>query len=358
MKILQLVYSLSSGGAERFVVDLSNRLAQNNDDEVVLVTILDDSNPLWNHYREDVSPKVRFLNLHCNRGLSLKSILHVFRVIKHEKVDIVHIHCNLIMLYLPALFLHSSKYVHTLHNLAAYCLGWQCLKGVNRWLYKNRVQPITISSVCDKSFRVLYGLETSCCIINGREAVKVDYSFKLDIALNRKYPIFIHVARCAPQKNQHRLFSAFERLSSEGIGYELLCLGSNYGEYAELYGNHAHIHILGEKKNVGDYMRQADYFILSSDYEGLPLTLLEAMSLGLTPISTPAGGVVDVIRDGENGYITSSFDDDEFYCKVKDIIVNRKKISPDTIRTEYETMYSMHSCAQRYHSVYRSLLEN
>ena len=54
MKILQLTYSLSSGGGERFVVDLCNRLAQNDQNEVVLVTVLDDSNPFWMHYRQDL----------------------------------------------------------------------------------------------------------------------------------------------------------------------------------------------------------------------------------------------------------------------------------------------------------------
>lgn len=353
MKILQLIFALSSGGAERFVVDLSNRLAQNKDDEVVLVTIMDDLNPLWTYYKRDLSSNVRFINLHCHRGLSLKSIVRIFKVIKREKADIVHAHCNLIMLYLPAFLLRSCGYVHTLHNLAEYCLPWRCLRGVNRWLYKNRVQAITISHECDKSFKKLYALDTSICIINGREPIKIDGSSK--IKLNRNYPVFIHVARCATQKNQTRLFKTFERLSSDGFEYELLCLGRDYGEYMERYKNHPQIHVLGEKMNVGDYMENADYFILSSDYEGLPLTLLEAMSIGLTPISTPAGGVVDVIRDGENGYITSSFDDDEFYYKVKDIIVNRRKISPDSIRREFDLLYSMELCTKKYHTVYQRI---
>lgn len=355
MKILQLIYSLSSGGAERFVVDLSNRLAQNNDDEVVLVTILDESNPQWTYYLGDLSSKVRFVNLNCRRGLSLKSIFRIFKVIMHEKADVVHIHCNLIFLYLPTLLLRRSKYVHTLHSLAVYCLGWRGFRGMNCWLYKTRVQPVTISNECDKSFRELYALDTSICIINGREPVKIDDSFKMEVTLNRTCPVFIHVARCSPEKNQPRLFRIFERLLSDGLGYELLCLGSNYGEYAEKYKNHPQIHVLGEKKNVGDYMRQADYFILSSDYEGLPLTLLEAMSLGLTPISTPAGGVVDVIRDGENGYIAQSFDDEDFYRKVRDIIVNRKIISPELIRHEFESLYSMELCAEKYHSLYQRI---
>ena len=54
MKILQLSYALSSGGAERFVVDLSNRLAENPQNEVVLLTNDDDRNHKNENYLGDV----------------------------------------------------------------------------------------------------------------------------------------------------------------------------------------------------------------------------------------------------------------------------------------------------------------
>ena len=135
-----------------------------------------------------------------------------------------------------------------------------------------------------------------------------------------------------------------------------MCLGHGYDEYAEYYRRHPQIHIIGERNNVGDYMSLADYFVLSSDFEGLPLTLLEAMSIGITPISTPAGGVVDVIKDGVNGYITKGFDDDEFYKKIKTVIETKGVISPNVIRCDYIENYSMQTCAEKYYFVYRQIL--
>ena len=356
MKILHLTYSLSSGGGERFVVDLCNRLAQNDQNEVVLVTVLDDSNPFWMHYRQDLSNKVRFISLHCRKGVSFKSIWKVYRIIAREKADVVHAHCNLIMLYIPAIFCRESKFVHTLHNIASYCLGAMYRRPINRWLYNKKVKPVTISDECDKSFDALYGLNTSICIINGREPLVVNPSFKPDVILQQDYPVFIHVARCTPQKNQPRLFRAFDRLYTDGVKFELMCLGYGYDEYAEYYKGHTQIHIVGERKNVGDYMNLADYFVLSSDFEGLPLTLLEAMSIGITPISTPAGGVVDVIKDGVNGYMTKGFDDDEFYQKIKTVIEMKGALSPDVIRRDYRVNYSMQNCAEKYYLLYKQLL--
>lgn len=66
---------------------------------------------------------------------------------------------------------------------------------------------------------------------------------------------------------------------------------------------------------------------MSSKMEGLPISLLEAMSLGVIPVSTPAGGVCDVIRNGENGYISSSHTPEDFYRIVKDAIANIGNVS-------------------------------
>lgn len=353
MKILQIIYSLSSGGGERFVVDLSNRLADVAGNEVVLLTVCDSNIPKMVHYLPDLSKKVRFENLHKPKGLSLGSMFGVYSFIKKEEPDVVHLHSNMMLCYPTFLLYRKCKYIHTLHSVATYCAGNKVCKEINSLFYKKRVQPITISSICQKSYIDLYGSTEAIQITNGREALIPSDTLPSDVHLVEGKPVFIHVARCAPVKNQPRLFRAFDRLYSEGESFELLCLGSNYDEYIAKYNNHPQIHILGEKRNVADYMALADYFVLSSNFEGLPLTLLEAMSLGVTPVSTPAGGVADVIRDGENGYMTNGFEDEEYYQKIKQAIHERGRFSKEKIKQEYEDNYSMKVCLEKYLRVYQ-----
>lgn len=358
MKILELSYSLSSGGGERFVVDLCNRLAENDENEVVLLTTDDDSIPKNVHYLGDLSPKVRFVNLHCPSGLHPKSFWRVYKTIKKEQPDIVHAHCGLMLIYLPALFIKNVRYVHTLHNLARVCLRYGWCKPINKKLYAKRIQPITISDTCQQSYTELYGIENAVCITNGREPSRPsDVKPEDTDFLKNDAPVFIHVARCAAQKNQPRLFRAFDRLQSEGTKFQLIVLGSNYeSKWMPRYKDNPRIHILGERKNVADYMALADFFVLSSDFEGLPLTLLEAMSLGVIPICTPAGGIADVIEDGCNGYMTKTFDDDEFYRKIEQAIREKGRLNRTGIRREYELHYSMETCADKYYKIYRRLL--
>ena len=357
MKILQIAYSLSSGGGERFVVDLCNRLAENTKNKVTLLITNDERIPKNAHYLGELSTNVRFISLRCHSGLCFQAFRKVYKTIKEEKPDIVHANCNLLLLCLPSLFLRKAKYFQTLHNVAQACVQKQWLKGIYHWFYNHRIQPVIISKTCQQSYIDFYGDNQAICITNGRESLVPSGNIPKDVIFLKEEhdPIFIHIARCAAQKNQNRLFKAFERLQEEGIKYHLIVLGSGYeNKWIPYFKNNPQIHVLGEKKNIADYMALADFFVLSSDYEGLPLTLLEAMSLGVAPVCTPAGGIVDVIEEGKNGYLVSSFNDEDFYQKIKYALNDKGKLTKDSIRRAYEANYSMKVCTQKYYEAYQN----
>lgn len=363
MKILQLALSLGAGGAERIAVSLCNRFSANADNEVILVSILDDSVPRNIHYLKDLSPNVRFVNLHCKTGLQIKAIWRVYRTIKRERPDVVHCHTHPMLLLFPTLFLHRVGYVHTIHNMSEKIVarsGFIKRMTMNYLFRQDKVRPITISEACHQSYHKSFRINNDICISNGSEPLAITEdveSVKREIERIKNSPdtiVFIHVARHNPQKNHDKLFRTFLRLEDEGERCILIVLGEHYDSWKEILKDSKSIFLLGAKKNVGDYMAQADFFVLSSDYEGLPMTLLEAMSMGVTPISTPAGGVVDVIKDGVNGYMTNGFDDDEFYQKVKYAIKERNSISRDDIVTDYQKHYSMEVCAKNYYNLYIS----
>ncbi len=353
MRIVELSYSLASGGGERFVVDLSNKLAENPDNEVVLLVTNTDKVSKFMHYKDSVSKNVKLVSLGCDSGQQMKSFWKVLRYIQKNKPDIVHAHCSSLLLFLPALFARETKYVHTLHNLAQKCLKGNWHKVLNKFFYRSLIQPVTISPTCYKSYIGLYGKGSVVNVTNGREPVPVSKGIKKDSAV----PTFVHVARCASQKNQGLLFRTMKRLYDDGYNFKLMVLGAGFesSEYMQ-YDALPYINIIGESKQVGDYMAQADFFILSSVFEGLPLTLLEAMSVGCIPVSTPAGGVVDVVCNRKNGFISKDFSDDAFYQTVKEALENLDKINRQDIIREYNENYSMDVCANKYYEVYKHIL--
>lgn len=362
MRILQIMYSLSPGGGERFIVDMCNELAKNKENEVYLLTI-NANTEQSRHYLPTLSKDVTFKNIGAPTGLCFKGIVGVYKAIKEIKPDMVHAHCTPVLIYLPSLIYKKAKYIHTIHNLANKILSFKWLRGFQGWLFKKHIQPITISNICQESYKGFYKQDNAICITNGRAALEktVEYNaVKQEIdgyKSDKDIPVFIHVARYAAQKNQKLLFSTFERLHNNGKKFLLIVIGANYEQSPYMHLNETdYIKILGAKQNVGDYLACANYFVLSSTYEGLPLSLLEAMSMGCIPVSTPAGGVVDVIRDGENGLLSPSFEENDFYSTIAKVFEKDFTIDSASIIKDYKENYTMEVCVNKYYDTYKKLL--
>lgn len=170
--------------------------------------------------------------------------------------------------------------------------------------------------------------------------------------------VFIHVARCHKQKNQQLLIDSFNVLNKNGVDFILLMIGSGYdsleGKVIQASACDK-IHFLGEKDNVNDYMMCSDAFCLSSQYEGLPISLLEAFSYGLTPICTPRGGIPDVITDGVNGYLSCGMDVKDYVNAIKRFMDNPMECDKQV--SFYKDNYSMDVCAKEYEKLFEDSIQ-
>lgn len=364
MKIVQLIYSLSSGGAERFVVDLSNELVRQGH-EVHLVVFR--SNEGSEFYKPFIESGVLFHNLGIEEGFSLFRVLKVMMALHRINPDIVHSHLNVIpYIYFLSFLRRDIKFLHTLHSSARYTVGGKFQYLINRIFYKRGlIHPVAISQKSNDSYRDFYCLPGAVVIDNGRSKVQPTSSFEsarsevLSYLGGRKKPIFIHVARFHPAKNQDLLISSFNRLYAEGIDFVLLVIGNGYGQSGSAKSlrdrSCSSIKFLGEKANVGDYLLQADAFCLTSKYEGLPISLLEALSAGCVPICTAVGGISDVITDGLTGYLSDGLDIDGFCSAVKRYLHCPDAVGRDFLNEYFNSKYSIEECARSYISVYESL---
>ena len=94
MKILEVVFNFYPGGAERFAVDLTNELSKSN--EVTIMAIKDDSvDPERDlFYASELADRVTYKNVGIGKGYSLHKVVKIYKAIKREKADIVHLHGN------------------------------------------------------------------------------------------------------------------------------------------------------------------------------------------------------------------------------------------------------------------------
>ena len=192
-----------------------------------------------------------------------------------------------------------------------------------------------------------------------------DYVQKNNIHLrdNEKQIVFLHPASCQPVKNQELLFSAFNKLIKQGYDAKLIWVGNNKSFYA-LFNTlvplmNDRVLFMGIVENVRDYMVASDAMCLSSKIEGMPMTIIEAFSVGCIPICTPVGGIRNMISDKKNGLLSKDTSVDEYYRTLK-VFCDLTEEERETIRKQARTSfndYSIIRCANNYLLLYEQSLK-
>ncbi len=119
------------------------------------------------------------------------------------------------------------------------------------------------------------------------------------------------------------------------------------------------IHLLGIKSNMREIMCSADLFLLNSLQEGMPLVLLEAMSCSLPVVTTPAGGIPELVRPGKDGMVTKGFEGEEFAQAIIDMLEddNLRRKYAHAGRKRVEEKFSADSIVPQYEKVFKEVLE-
>lgn len=361
MKIVEVVFHLCPGGAERFVVDLSNELSKTND--VVLLALKEDkSNPddaLF--YKFDLSERVKYKNV----GLSSSSyepmsMWKVYKAIKAENPNVVHMHAVGMpkFCYLANLLLGKKvTFVQTIHN--------DINRGYSTKLYdfvhytlgcRKLIRFVGISETNYKDLKKYYPNSLSVCIVNGRaflQPTSMAEKVKQEIASFKKNSdtiVVLHVARCDFQKQQILLIDSFNTIVERGKNAVLLMIGSKYdselGASLKIAAGE-NVYFLGTRKNINDYMAYADIFALSSAFEGMPITIIEALLSGLPVVSTPVCGAVDAIN-GENGVLSDDFTTESYTAALSKTIDNLSYYKSNAQRMKENSPYAIKACAEKY----------
>lgn len=359
MKIVHVIPQLASGGGERFTIDLCNTLAAQGH-EVSLIVLL----PLkdYGFYISEVSDKVKLISLDKKPGLDITLGSRLKKTISNIGPDIVHSHLRA-MLYMPLTVLSvKAKFFHTVHNTADVEAGGFVGGSIRKYLFKSgKVTPVTISSESLDSFEKYYGY-TAPMIFNGRdipENLTVSDAVEEEINGYKKSAdtkVLVHLARYTDVKRQDLMARVARRLYDEGFDFTVLLIGRTADDILEgvKAANCPVCHVLGEKKNPLEYLKAADAFCLCSTFEGMPISLIEAMGVGAIPVCTPVGGIVNVVKTGETGFLSTDISEESYYEALKTFLMqNDEQMSEMKPKVEkaYEP-YTMRECANKYLGLY------
>jgi glycosyltransferase involved in cell wall biosynthesis len=357
VKIFQFIYELVPGGAERFVVDLTNELVKEH--EVYLYTLRDDSIDNKGFYVPEISGEARYINLKIRPGFNPVLIWRFYRILRKEMPDVVHCHLNLVNYFflLSIFFKNRIRFIYTIHNAAETEVESEKERILRRFFFKYRFfVPVAISDETKVSYQTYYKLNDVPVIYNGRKFSGRSQEFDqvvAEIDMLKPSPdslVFCHVSRFDEiQKNHTMLIKVFNRLKTENFNTVLLVIGEGFENAISLRElANDNIHFLGIKSNVNDYLYCSDAFCLSSNFEGMPISLIEALACGCTPICTPVGGIVNTIQNGVTGFLSKSLSEDDYLEAIKEFIADSDSIDKSKLIKYCHDNFDMARCTENY----------
>ena len=354
MKVLQVIPYFCFGGAETMCENLTYALKAAGHD-VTVVSLYNEHTPISERMER---AGVKILYLDKKLGLDVSMVPKLYRIMKQEKPDVVHTHLDVIKYAVAAAKLAGVKRcVHTVHNVADKEAEGRIQKIINKIYFKlGWSVPVALSPLVQRTIAEFYDMSMTDIpvIYNGvdlsRCMPKDDYGAET-ITL-------VHVGRFNEQKNHKGLLDAFRMVLSEYPDCRLNLLGDGelreeMEDYAQALGVSQNTAFLGSQSNVYPYLKDADIFLLPSNYEGMPMTIIEAMGTGLPIVATAVGGVPDMITDGESGLLTPC-DSEAVSAAVTKLIENESlRASLGQAAKEAARRFSAGFMAEEYVKTYR-----
>lgn len=313
MRIVFVTQHLTDGGAERGLIAFANALAHIGED--VCIAYMEDigidyilnsevKTFLIHHNSNVYIPKLRGL---CNILLPVK----MFRELSGD----VFISDNLALKYnwkvwVATIFSRTKMVYAIVNNMEKKNLDQKRKKQYKKTC--RRTDAIWIQTEGQRKFLPAYAQKKVFQVRNilDRQFLSTQKTY------NKEVCHFVSAGRLHPQKNQELLVEAFVRMIKKtGNNTATLTIygkskTSNFKTEEKLkmliqkYHLEERVFLPGRVKDIEDRFAQADAFVFSSDYEGLPYALMEAMGSGLPCISTDCPtGPSDLIKSGENGLL-------------------------------------------------------
>ncbi|MCA3950718.1 glycosyltransferase [Vibrio vulnificus] len=313
MKILLTTKTLEKGGAEVLISILVPKLIDRGCEVHILYYKKSQSELI--DKLEKSGAKVKFSGEY-NFSEFISSMYNTYLYIKKFNPDVIFEHSPLISSFnrliswsVPIVYLEHSVFSN--YNL------------VTRYLNYITSPLLAKSIFCSNS--VFDSHKRDGVVINNA----IEISSNLISRRNTIYPgykIVISVANVSKVKNHQMLIRAFEEISDDKV--KLIIVGAprdnqSYIESLVLRSKKKEDIILyGQSNNVFELLRQSDVFCLTSLYEGLPMSLLEAMSLGVVPICTNVGGISDVVSNN-CGYVVDVGNVDDLTRTINSVLSNK-----------------------------------
>lgn len=311
MRVLHLIKSLGRGGAE-MLLPMGYEVADHARFEYEYAYFLP--------WKDSVVHDLEFLgaNVSCLRRRSSPSILagvpQLTRFVKSRQIDMIHAHLPLagVVARLAGLAA-GAPVVYSEHNLQErYNSATRLL---SRWTWSQQDAVVAVSADVANSIRRNLGVDVPIyTVVNGVDVRRFDpvgsdgADVRLALGISGSSPVVGTVAVFRVQKRLDHWLAAAKLIRDARPESRFLLVGDGPERETVLreaatMGLSDVLLWVGLNKDVRPYLAAMDVFLMSSEFEGLPIALLEAMAMGVPPVATAVGGVPEVVQNGVSGLL-------------------------------------------------------
>lgn len=299
MNILHVITSLHIGGAEKLMSDLLPRLKEKGH-EVSLFLFDGVDTPLL---RSLDSQGIRIIR--SSSGTSVYNPIHILRLRKILKdYDIVHTHNFSPQLFsaVASIGIRGVYFFTTEHSTSNRRRAWRWYTPMERWMYRQYNRIIAVSGQAAENLRKhLKCADISICQISNGIDVQKYIQAPPSSAILSQFPncnLICMVASFRPAKDHYTLIKSMQLLSEK---YHLLLVGVGDTQedcrvYVRSLGIDNRVHFLGMRSDVPEILKASSVVVLSSHYEGLPLSSIEGMASGRPFVSSNVDGLREIVK--------------------------------------------------------------
>jgi sugar transferase (PEP-CTERM/EpsH1 system associated) len=365
--ICQLLHTLHVGGAEVLAARLAHRLRNRCR---FVFACLEERGTLGEELQKEGFP----VEVLARRpGLDLRCARRLGRLLRRERVDVLHAHQ-----YTPFFYAIASRWpfgrppiLFTEHGRHQPDYPRRKRILFNRLMLRKRDRVVGVGEavrqallanegILDKRIEVIYnGIDADRFV--GRPGDRSEVRRELGLQVDA--PIVIQIARLDYLKDHATAVRSMARVVREKPAARLLLVGEGPEERSirtqvEQLGLGGSVHFLGLRKDVARLLQAADLFLLSSISEGIPLTVIEAMCAGLPVVCTQVGGTAEVVIDGETGLLAPAGDDAAIAGAMLRLIGDpaRRQMMGDAGRQRARQLFSETTMVEHYAGLYEEML--
>jgi glycosyltransferase involved in cell wall biosynthesis len=361
MKVLYLITRAERGGGQVHVLDLVRGFRHHCDIEVAAGEdgyLLDEARKLG--VRCHVLPNLVQPIQPAKDALALREIV---RLLRQTSPDLVHTHTSKAgILGRVAAWVCDIPAIFTAHT---WCFAegtswkWKLLGAPSERVVALPGGTIINVSEANRQLALKYRIASPKRLVTIHNGVP---DAPCEPGISRRssvgdMPTVIVVARFAPQKNQAMLLDAAARIKAP---FRIQFAGTGptmsdvQGKVAQL-GLTGRVEFLGDRSDIADLLCRASIFALPTNWEGFPLSILEAMRAGLPIVANDVGGIREAVIDGYNGLLAARGDCDQFTGALECLLTGedlRARMARNS-RHMFEQRFTAEHMFRKTYNVYR-----